>query len=225
MLDLEALLKLGELAERGTYETRELLAVGGAVERPGHALCLPGTRLEVLLSGDFQVRPPAGSDADRDVRVVAGGLLTGRQVPRTGHVLPGSGSLTLLPEHVHRRFLSFFRLGLDEDSYSLGFASSLLRSRKRELHGGLRGQVRYCISCGYCDEVCPVQIQPQVLWKLVDIGEVEEAAGLGLMRCLECGLCTYVCPSKLEVTVDLRRGKDEYARMLAEEAAAASGAQ
>lgn len=61
-----------------------------------------------------------------------------------------------------------------------------------------------CIRCGYCNEVCPVDIYP------VLIMEAEKKDDLSLMKkyhaedCIDCGLCSYVCPSKIKLTEYLR---------------------
>ena len=219
VIDLQEVMRLGALRANGSYDPRELVSVAGMVSKPAHAKVLPGIALKELLSGDFAPSKEAGNA----YRVVLNGLMTGRAAPLDGALPPGVRSVTVIREQTERRFLSFFRPGFSEDSYSYGYASSLVRGMPRPMHAGLRGQQRYCISCGYCDQVCPVDLEPQQLWKLVDIGEVEEAASLGLMRCVECGLCTYVCPAKIEITEDLKRGRGQYMDLLAEEAKAAQG--
>jgi Na+-transporting NADH:ubiquinone oxidoreductase subunit A len=73
-------------------------------------------------------------------------------------------------------------------------------------HGG----VRACIACGYCAQVCPVDILPQLTFKAVLADAVEEFLAHGLLDCVECGLCTYVCPSKIELADILVQAKAAY---------------
>ncbi len=73
-------------------------------------------------------------------------------------------------------------------------------------HGG----VRACIACGYCAQVCPVDILPQLTFKAVLADTVEEFLAHGLLDCVECGLCTYVCPSKIELADILVQAKAAY---------------
>ena len=63
-----------------------------------------------------------------------------------------------------------------------------------------RGQVRPCIRCGRCAESCPVDIDPEMIWRHIEIGRLSEARELGLDRCLSCGLCSYVCPSRIPLS-------------------------
>jgi len=219
VMDLQDVLRLGDLAATGVYDVREYVALAGeGLSKPSHAMVFPGSSISHVLSGDRAV------SGKGPVRVLLGGMLTGEPVSLDGWVTPGTRSVVVVPEHQKRRFLGFLAPGLDEDSFSYGFLSNLAPGHARGAHAGLRGQVRYCISCSYCEWVCPVGLNPQTLWKLGDIGEVEEAASQGLMRCIGCGLCSYVCPAKIELTADLKRNQEQYRQMLAEEEAAAGAA-
>ena len=89
------------------------------------------------------------------------------------------------------------------------------RERRRgqapfEVDCGLHGELRACINCGYCDDVCAVDILPQFALKSTLAGEVEESLAHGLLDCVGCGLCTYVCPSKIDVCAVLRRAREAY---------------
>ncbi len=72
------------------------------------------------------------------------------------------------------------------------------------------GEERACINCGYCTEVCPVDILPQFTYKSILSDEIEEALAHGLLDCVECGLCTYVCPCKIELCDNLKNTKKAY---------------
>jgi Na+-transporting NADH:ubiquinone oxidoreductase subunit A len=71
-------------------------------------------------------------------------------------------------------------------------------------HGGRRA----CIQCNFCTQVCPVDILPQLAYKAILAGEVEEALAHGLLDCVECGLCSLVCPSKIELLETLREARE-----------------
>jgi Na+-transporting NADH:ubiquinone oxidoreductase subunit A len=74
----------------------------------------------------------------------------------------------------------------------------------------VNGGRRACIACGYCADVCPVDIWPQMTLKSILAEEVEEYLAQGLLDCVECGLCTYVCPSKIELAATLQAAKHAY---------------
>ena len=64
-----------------------------------------------------------------------------------------------------------------------------------------------CIHCGVCVEVCPWDLVPTRLHKLIQQGEIEQAMGEGLGRCTECGCCAFACPSHIPLVDILRTGK------------------
>ena len=51
-----------------------------------------------------------------------------------------------------------------------------------------------CVSCGNCVDVCPVDIQPQLLGRNAEFGFFDRNVELDLECCVLCGLCSYVCP-------------------------------
>ncbi len=78
----------------------------------------------------------------------------------------------------------------------------------------MHGERRPCINCGFCADVCPVDILPQFTYKCVRADEVEESLAHGLLDCVECGLCTYVCPSKIELGVRFKLANEAYYKEL-----------
>jgi len=83
----------------------------------------------------------------------------------------------------------------------------------RDSHGintGLHGPVRACISCGQCQNVCPVGLIPHLLHKHVEQGLVNERlADLRIFDCIECNLCNYGCPSKIDLIGSIIKGKEQ----------------
>ena len=64
-----------------------------------------------------------------------------------------------------------------------------------------------CIRCGACVEVCPWDLVPTRLYKLIRRGEIVEAFEEGLSRCTECGCCAYACPSHIPLVAVFKEGK------------------
>ncbi|HOM50033.1 MAG TPA: hypothetical protein PLQ89_08410 [Phycisphaerae bacterium] len=54
-----------------------------------------------------------------------------------------------------------------------------------------------CIRCGWCQDDCPVGLDPRALLNLAERADVSRAAALYPQACLECGVCSYVCPAEL----------------------------
>lgn len=70
---------------------------------------------------------------------------------------------------------------------------------------------RDCIRCGDCAAACPVQLQPQELWRLLREDGSDAAAALGLRDCIECGCCAFVCPSQIPLVDAFRTAKSALA--------------
>ncbi|MDR2964630.1 MAG: SLBB domain-containing protein [Treponema sp.] len=51
-----------------------------------------------------------------------------------------------------------------------------------------------CINCGECRSVCPVGLDPQIIYKQTRAMEIDNASAVG---CHGCGCCKIVCPSAL----------------------------
>ena len=64
-----------------------------------------------------------------------------------------------------------------------------------------------CIRCGRCAAVCPMQLVPATLDRLMRKDLYEEAEKLGVMNCLECGACAWCCPAKRQLTQSCRVSK------------------
>lgn len=64
-----------------------------------------------------------------------------------------------------------------------------------------------CIRCGRCAQVCPMQLVPSTLDKLMRKDMWDESEKQGAMNCLECGACTWSCPAKRQLTQSCRACK------------------
>ncbi|MCD6551762.1 electron transport complex subunit RsxC [Thermotoga sp.] len=67
-----------------------------------------------------------------------------------------------------------------------------------------------CIRCSKCVQVCPMNLQPYLLYLLSTKRKYDEAVENGLMDCIECGSCTYTCPSKIEHVRYIKLAKTVY---------------
>lgn len=94
---------------------------------------------------------------------------------------------------------SFARPGWSRRSYARCFLSSLRLPFSESFNTALRGEKRACVSCGFCEELCPARIMPHLIHKFLYQDEIEEAEKARLDLCIECGLCSFVCPSKIEL--------------------------
>jgi electron transport complex protein RnfC len=76
-----------------------------------------------------------------------------------------------------------------------------------------------CINCGDCIRACPANIPINMLVRLLEAGQYEEASEqYDLDSCIECALCSYVCVSKIPVFHYIKLAKYELNKMRTAEA-------
>lgn len=202
-IDGQDVLLLAQLLKTGRYPTdRTMVVAGSAAERPVHV----NTRLGVPLR---HLAPQLAENGR--VRSICGGVFRGIQTPPGSYMGLYERSLLLLPEGDTREFLALVRPGYRKPSYSRAFLSAL-NPAELPFDCNQHGEERACIGCMHCANVCPVDILPQLAYKAVLAGEVEEYLEHGLLDCVECGLCSYVCPAKIELTATLKSARADYAR-------------
>ncbi len=204
MIEGPDLLLIAELLQEGRYPTRRVIALGGpGASAPGHLDVRLGAPLAELCAGrEVQGEP---------LRYVAGGVLTGTAAAADSFLALPEKALTLLPEGARPGgFLEWMLPGRRQPSYSRAFLSSWGPAASYPMSCNRHGGLRACIQCAFCARVCPVDILPQLTYKAVLAGEIEEALAHGLLDCVECGLCSLVCPSKIELLQTLRQAKEAF---------------
>ncbi|MHC4563323.1 MAG: 4Fe-4S dicluster domain-containing protein [Planctomycetota bacterium] len=187
--------------------TVEIISLGGpAVEKPVHLKAIPGYPIADIL---------AGRTGDGPTRVLSGGALTGEVVePEQLGLDVECQGLTVLREHTRRELLGFVRPGFGRRSYSKCFTSAARGDFSESYTTALRGELRPCVACGECVNVCPARIMPNVIHKYLYQDELEQAQRLRVDLCIECGLCSYVCPSKIDLRSQFVQAKDDIQREL-----------
>lgn len=66
-----------------------------------------------------------------------------------------------------------------------------------------------CIKCSECIKGCPIHLQPILIHKAFEKGDIKLAEKLGALNCIECGNCTYSCPSKIDIVSSIKQAKNE----------------
>ena len=198
-ISLQNLLLITEALKSGKFPTERVITVAGPSSRLRKHLRVPiGTTLKSL--GDKGV-------GTTNTRHIIGGVLTGEQVADNAGISYFDSAVNLIQDKPESEFMSFVQPGLAKQSYSHSFLSALFPPKEPETSASIQGSLRDCISCGHCNEVCPVEILPQYLLRELEGDDVETAMTHGLLDCTSCGLCTYVCPSKIELSEQFTAAK------------------
>ena len=204
ILNLQAVLLSYEAVVEGKPLIERTIALcGPAFKETLHIKARIGTPLREALEG----RVKEGLSA----RFVLNGLLTGFELKDLNLPIDKTYSQIIgLVENRERKFLSFLNPGLKSDSYSNTFMAKLSPRIQKTCDTNKHGEERPCISCNYCEEVCPVGIIPHLLVKYVQCNILDETLmNLRIFNCIECGLCSYVCPSKIPLAKQIREGQEK----------------
>ncbi|MBT5954005.1 4Fe-4S dicluster domain-containing protein [bacterium] len=189
-LTLQEVVRLGQLFLTKTYPSKRIVCLAGAKAiKPRHFEVIQGT----------PVRAVVGDVDESATRLISGGVFTGTKISNDDFIGFYDDALHCLQESGEQEFMAFMTPGFNKASYSRAFMSSLFKKPSWALSSLINGGERACIECGYCEEVCPVDLTPQAVMKRLAGKDIESALDFGLLDCVDCGLCTYVCPSKIEL--------------------------
>lgn len=72
-----------------------------------------------------------------------------------------------------------------------------------------RVELKTCIRCGRCVQVCPMGLEPILLAQYSARGMWDMAEVNKIMDCIECGSCHYTCPSGRPLLDYIRLGKNK----------------
>ena len=179
-----------------------IISIGGyGVSSPAHLKAMAGYPIKTIIDKYVSSQNP---------RVISGGIFTGRKIESNQLGIDAEcKGLTILEENTEREFLGFARPGFDRKSFSNSYLSALRPAFEESLNTALRGELRPCVSCNYCEQVCPVLTIPYLVHKFLyrDLLEEAEQAGAGL--CIQCGLCSFVCPSKIDLAEQMALAKEQ----------------
>jgi len=185
----------------------KILSVGGpGVKMPEHIKVMTGYPI-ARIKEEYAI--------DGETRLINGGFFTGDTISEDDLGIEAEcNGITIMPEHTKREFLGWLRPGFDRSSYSNSFLSSICgkftpRCGKfaERFTPTIRGEVRACVSCNFCEEVCPAGIMPHLIHKYLYADMIEEADAARVDLCIECGLCSFVCPSKIELRDEFIKAK------------------
>ena len=204
ILNTQAVLGVYNAVVEGIPLIERIIALCGAsIKENIHMRVRIGTPLEDVLKDRLK--------ADSPCRVVLNSLLTNVALNDLSLPIERTFSqLIAIPENREREFLAFMRPGLRSDSYTRAFLAKWIPGVHKHLDTNLHGEERPCISCSFCEEVCPVRIIPHLLSKYVKRGIIDETLmNYDIFNCIECGLCSYVCPSKIPLLSHMKEGHEK----------------
>ncbi len=179
----------------GRYPTEKVVTVTRGRDHRPHVLTRQGAPVRDLI----------GNFIDREL--ITTGRFNGRIVEPDNHLGLFENTLNIIDTPVEDELFGFMRPGKSKATVSKTFLSCLF-SEPKEVDCTRHGELRACINCSYCENICPNDLMPNFIMKALLNDEIENALECGLLDCCQCGLCSYACPSKIELAQILRNGMD-----------------
>ena len=204
VLNIQAVLGVYKAVAEGMPMIERIMALcGPSFKENIHLKVRVGTPLKNIVADRLR------DDSPR--RVVLNSLLTGFELNDFSLPVERTASHVIaIPENKHREFLAFAKAGLRSDSYTRAFLANWLPGIRKLPDTNKHGEERPCISCSFCEEICPVRIIPHLLSKYVKRGIIDETLmNYGIFNCIECGLCSFVCPSKILLLQQMKEGHEK----------------
>ena len=144
------------------------------------------------------------------VRVISGSVLWGNNaVGAFAYLGRYHSQVSILEEGKMNELLhkSWLGLGLKRHSASRAFASAFFKPAEYIFNTAVNGGSRPMVPIGQYERVFPLDMEPTMLLRSIEINDVDQAKLLGCLELAEedVALCTYVCPGKTDYGRLLRR--------------------
>ena len=179
--------------------SRIISIAGSEIVAPAYAKVQAGQSLAEILDGKVK-------HTEYKQRVINGDVLTGEATGLQGSLGFKGQTVTVIPEgDTTDEMLGWIAPGLNRYSTSnTGLAGlfGLFKSKKWTLDARLKGGPRAMIESGKWEEVFPMDIYPEHLYKAALAFDIDKMEQLGIYEVLpeDFALCEFVCSSKTPVT-------------------------
>ena len=146
----------------------------------------------------------------RQVRIISGDVLTGDAVLDDNFIGLYDSTVTIIDDDVKRPFLGMLSLGSSRTKYSLTNTFLTLTNSLFNFTTSQNGEKRAIVPINAWENVLPMDILPNPLYRAILSQDIEEMEKLGIWECddEDFALCSFACPSKIDVGKVIRDGLD-----------------
>ena len=200
VVNAQHVLTIGDLFLKGIYDPSIVATVAGpGVKNPAHIQTRTGASIETFLLDNLN------SD---DNRIISGDVLTGQETNLNGFLGYYDTTISVVPNSNEREFLGLLKPGNEQSRYSVTNAFISQNKSNFNFTTQQSGSLRPMVPINAWENVLPMDIYPNALYRSILAEDFEEMEGLGLLECDEedFALCSFVCPSKIDVGSVIRHG-------------------
>ncbi|MBR4920398.1 MAG: Na(+)-translocating NADH-quinone reductase subunit A [Prevotella sp.] len=200
--DPTVVLFIGRLFNTGKVDLKRTVALcGSEITNPAYVDMLVGEELSTLLSNSY--------DADKNVRIINGNVLTGKPTTKEGFLGAHTSEITVIPEgNDADEMLGWILPRFKQFSVNRSYFSWLCGKKKYALDARVKGGERHMIMSGEYDKVLPMDIYGEYLIKAIIAGDIDRQEALGIYEVSpeDFALAEFVDSSKLELQRIVREG-------------------
>jgi len=201
-VNIQHVIILGKLFLTGKIDPTIIVSVGGPGARnPIHVKTRIGTKIETLVKDQL---------GDDEYRIISGDVLTGRKVETDDYLGFYDSIISILPVDNSRPFLGWLQPGSSKKSYSLSRSFLSMGKKLFNFSTKQNGSQRALVPINAWEDVLPMDIMPNPLYRSILAMDIEEMEQLGILECddEDFALCSFACPSKIDVGATIRKGLD-----------------
>ena len=194
--------RIGNFFLTGELDMSLIITVGGpSVLKPRHVKSRIGAHVSSYVVNNIK---------DGNQRIVSGDVLTGKKIDSEGFLGFYDSSIAVIPEGGDREFIGMLRPGSASSRYSLTNAFLGTLKGGYDFNTLKNGSERYMVPINSWEEVLPMDILPNPLYRAILVEDIEEMEQLGIYECDEedFALCSFACPSKIDLGKTIRDGLD-----------------
>ena len=191
---------LGRLFKNGRYDPKRIISVGGpSVKTPSYLKVITGVPIKALINDNL---------TSENVRVISGDVLTGRSASSKDYLSFYDYSLSVISNDIKREFIGMLNPGSSSSRYSLTPVFVSLADKLFNFTSSQNGSHRAVVPINTWENVLPMDILPNELYRSILAKDIEEMENLGIIECddEDFALCSFACPSKTDVSGVIRQG-------------------
>jgi Na+-transporting NADH:ubiquinone oxidoreductase subunit A len=201
-VNIQHVIILGKLFLKGEIDPSIIVSVGGpGAKNPIHVKTRIGVKIDTIVSDQL---------GDGEYRIISGDVLTGKTVAKDDYLGFYDTTISILPVDHSRPFLGWIQPGSSKKTYSLSRSFLSFGRKVFNFTTKQNGSKRALVPINAWEDVLPMDIMPNPLYRSILAGDVEEMNQLGILECDEedFALCSFACPSKIDVGSAIRKGLD-----------------
>jgi len=201
-VNAQHVITLGKLFQTGSYDPTVIVSIGGSgATNPSTVKTIMGVNIGLLVEEQNLKEP---------IRLISGDVLTGKTVENEDFLGFYDSSVSIINDDVKRPFLGMLSPGSSRTKYSLTNAFLSFGNKAFNFTSSQNGELRAMVPLNAWEDVLPMDIYPNPLYRAILAQDIEEMEKLGIWECddEDFALCSFACPSKIDVGGVVRDGLD-----------------